>query len=292
MPPPYRDPDKDERPTLGSKGIGRLAIATIGPQVFCFCPGRDGKNGLQDMVISLLNWTFFEVPGLDLDAIEIPTITLPPGCVPDTQVLENMVETLRLNLHELGPAIPDDYAGRIRSDLDRASASIPRITELAARTGLEDKRGTAFIVLPVDRMLERDIDEPGEEGVPPTLLKILLGFANTMMPGNTQPPMVPSFFDHRRDGSVDDLIGSKVFFTPEEFDNADHHIEGQFDEYGQFTGTLRIYRGESQTYTMPWDGAHGQETLCGPFSIKFAMYRAINLKSLMSEDSFKALTPS
>ncbi len=30
--PPYRDPKKPERPILGEKGIGRLAIATIGPQ--------------------------------------------------------------------------------------------------------------------------------------------------------------------------------------------------------------------------------------------------------------------
>ena len=31
--PPPKDPDKPERPILGEKGIGRLAIASIGPQV-------------------------------------------------------------------------------------------------------------------------------------------------------------------------------------------------------------------------------------------------------------------
>ncbi|MGE4299112.1 MAG: ATP-binding protein [Desulfovibrionaceae bacterium] len=287
--PPYRDPDKDKRPTLGSKGIGRLAIATIGPQVFVVSQAQR-DDGLQGMVISLLNWTFFEVPGLDLDAIEIPLVTLPPGESPSGQLLENLVDALRQNLKTLEGSVPDDYAERISSDLDRASAFIPSITELISQAELACKRGTAFIVLPVDRMLERDIDESGEEGVPPTLLKILLGFANTMMPSDTPPPMVPSFFDHKRDGSVEDLIGSKVFFTPEEFDSADHHIEGQFDEYGQFTGALRIYRGEPQTYTVPWDGAHGQETSCGPFFIKFAYAQGNQSESLMPEDSFKAIS--
>ena len=31
--PPPRDPDQPKRPILGEKGIGRLAIAIIGPQV-------------------------------------------------------------------------------------------------------------------------------------------------------------------------------------------------------------------------------------------------------------------
>src|SRR3954447_21198451 len=32
MEPPPRDPEKDPRPILGEKGIGRLAIGVIGPQ--------------------------------------------------------------------------------------------------------------------------------------------------------------------------------------------------------------------------------------------------------------------
>jgi len=33
LPPPPKPLDMDERPMLGEKGIGRLAIAAVGPQV-------------------------------------------------------------------------------------------------------------------------------------------------------------------------------------------------------------------------------------------------------------------
>src|SRR5271166_6242950 len=39
---PYRPPGADERPIMGEKGIGRLAIARIGPQVLVMTRARRG----------------------------------------------------------------------------------------------------------------------------------------------------------------------------------------------------------------------------------------------------------
>src|ERR1700674_1064194 len=40
--PPPRDPEQPKRPILGEKGIGRLAIAIIGPQVLILTRARLG----------------------------------------------------------------------------------------------------------------------------------------------------------------------------------------------------------------------------------------------------------
>lgn len=58
---PYRPPGTEERPIMGEKGIGRLAIARIGPQVLVMTRARR-VDGLHDLVVSLVNWELFELP--------------------------------------------------------------------------------------------------------------------------------------------------------------------------------------------------------------------------------------
>lgn len=69
--PPPRDPTKDARPSLGEKGIGRLAIALLGPQVLVLA--RAGYGAKTDQVAAaFINWSLFECPGITLEDVEIP----------------------------------------------------------------------------------------------------------------------------------------------------------------------------------------------------------------------------
>src|SRR5262245_19940452 len=53
--PPYRPKGKKLRPMLGEKGIGRLAIASVGPQVLVLT--RAIRGDLQhDVVAAFINW--------------------------------------------------------------------------------------------------------------------------------------------------------------------------------------------------------------------------------------------
>ena len=57
----YRPPDKPERAVMGEKGIGRLAIAFLGPQVLVLT--RSVKNGERDtLVMCYVHWGLFEQP--------------------------------------------------------------------------------------------------------------------------------------------------------------------------------------------------------------------------------------
>lgn len=284
---PYADPNKPVRPSLGEKGIGRLAIATVGPQVFVFSRA-ERKDGLQELVAAFINWTMFEAPGIELDKIDIAVAAFPTDSLPDEDALRILLEDARRNYLSLRPRIVPEIRKRIEAQLASCENALPRIADLVTDLPLLSARGTAFIVCDTDPVLERDIDDRMDD-FPPALLRFLRGFSNTMMPDKGAAPIRAAFFDHRRDGTVEDVLGDTEFFTPEEFRMADQHIEGTFDEYGQFSGTVQIYRDAPQPYTVAWDGAHHQPTKCGPFRIKFACLQGNPKESLLPPDRYKPL---
>lgn len=71
---PAIDVHKDKRPVMGEKGIGRLAIAAIGPQVLVMTRSKR-DNELGELVVSFINWRLFSLAGLDLSDIDIPILT-------------------------------------------------------------------------------------------------------------------------------------------------------------------------------------------------------------------------
>ena len=135
--------------------------------------------------------------------------------------------------------------------------------------------------MPASDLLPLDIDgEPKFDKATP-LAKALLGFTNTMTPDHPPPVIRTAFRDHRTDEDQVDLITDGVFFTPEEFLNADHQVRGKFDEYGQFTGTISIYGEPIEDHVIPWGGASGSPTSCGPFEICFAAIEGLGKHSTL-----------
>lgn len=98
--PPPVDPNKQKRPITGEKGIGRLSIAVIGPQVFILTRAkRDGK--LEDLVAAFIHWGIFEAPGINLEQIDIPIRIFPDGKFPSNQDVQEMVDSVRNNVQTL-----------------------------------------------------------------------------------------------------------------------------------------------------------------------------------------------
>jgi len=121
------------------------------------------------------------------------------------------------------------------------------------------------------------------------LQRFLLGFGNTMRGDEKSPPIVAEFWEHREDGTSDDLIGPYTFFTPEEFGSADHHIDGTFDEYGVFTGRVRIYDQVEHEYTLAPPREMTGKTDCGRFSINFAYVQGLPKDTRMPLDEWTRL---
>lgn len=69
--PPPVDPRKSQRPVLGEKGIGRLAIGAIGPQVLVLTRARRG-DALSDLTVALSSGASFSAPELISKRLRFP----------------------------------------------------------------------------------------------------------------------------------------------------------------------------------------------------------------------------
>ena len=271
MPLPQPDASKTLRTMLGEKGIGRLSIAIIGPQVLVLT--RAKRSGeLHNLVAAFLNWGIFEVPGINLEDIEIPIREFTDGNLPTAEDIHEMVNEFRKNLQHIGKEYKE-LKQRIESELKAFSVDPIEINSYLKNTDYlslkEDGAGTHFIIKQATRLMIDDIDNNSSDKASP-LEKSLLGFTNTMTPNHESPVITAAFRDYKTETVFDDLIDKVRFFTPSEFINADHNIVGEFDKYGQFKGTVSIYGEDLQNHVVPWQKSQGLPTKCGSFKIAFA----------------------
>jgi signal transduction histidine kinase len=271
-----------QRAILGEKGIGRLAIAAIGPQTLVVTKAQGRPR-----VTSLIHWGVFELSHAHLAQLVVPVEELSEGAVPDVR---RMGEQILANLRGLVTADDEGLYERIERDISRWGET--DITEIARLAGVDlaaFDSGTAFLISPTSPDLEADLDPPTPKEAAP-LLRTLIGFANTMTPGHGDPELRTVFRDHRAPDNVHDLIEEQEFFTVEEFLNADHHFHGEFDEYGQFTGTVSVFGGEPISFPLAWTGARGVKTQCGPFKLSLAYIQGRAKQSRLTPNDYFLIT--
>jgi signal transduction histidine kinase len=278
-----------ERPLLGEKGIGRLAIAAIGPQALMLSRPLRG-NHLGDLLVSFIHWGLFELPSASLSDIEIPTVMLPGGVLPRAADVGTLIDLVAENLASVARHADSQLVKRIHDDLDSFRAIAPAsLEETLGEPSLADGPGTHFYILPASELLADELDSDSREQATP-LRRVLVGFANTMTPGHAQPAMTTAFRDHYAEDAYEDVINEAVFFTPEEFAAADHHIQGRFDEYGQFTGTVSVYGADQVDYVASWRQAKGSRTRCGPFSFNLAYVQGLQRDTKLEPELFNEIS--
>ena len=272
---------KRARPVLGEKGIGRLAIATIAPQVLVLT--RAWSDGaLSDLTAAFLNWRVFECHELDLQDIKIPLRTFPGGTVPNGKDVADMVGYFQSRNEHLRERVDGNEWERIETELAQFKVDPLEMAEyLGEPTLLADGHGTHFYLLPTSQNLEHDIvGAPGADVAPP-LQKALLGFTAPSFADGGAPVIRICFRDHQTDGTCEDLIGESEFFTRYEYENADHQVWGRFDEYGQFKGSVSVYGDTVRDHVINWSGGRGKKTACGPFHIMFAAVEGLAKNSTL-----------
>ena len=273
----------------GEKGIGRLAIAAIGSQVLLLTRARR-QDGLHPPIAAFINWTFFTLPGIALDEIEIPVKEFPDGRLPTSDDVQELVDAVRKNLDSLSSKIDPASAKEIDEQLASVDIDASRLQVRFGNTSLVGAAtGTQFFIQPTDPMLEIGLDEVPERRRLGELRRMLIGFTNTMIPDQEQAPISTEFRDQHSADFSESIIGPEAFFTPEEFVCADHHIHGQFDEFGQFAGTVSVYGSEPVAHAIAWPGARGRETACGPFTIHFAYVQGAHRDSRLEPQQWHRL---
>lgn len=278
------------RAVLGEKGIGRLAVAAIGPQVLILSRALlNGDPG--ELLVSLINWGLFEIPGVDLAAVEIPTLSLPGGSMPGSGEVSTLVDWVLENLNGLPTGSAKALAKRIRDELESFRGIDPYALATEALEGptLIDGPGTHFYIRPADVLITEDL-VARDVGEPSDLLKSLVGFTNTMTPDHPPPAVAVEFRDHFKDEAFDNVIEESSFFTPKEFDAADQHIRGEFDAKGQFTGTVRVYDDAPVEVVIPYEAARGRNTDCGPFKVDIAYQQGEQKRTMLDPEAWNAIT--
>ena len=168
--PPPSDPGQAIRPITGEKGIGRLAIAAIGPQVLVLTRAKASEEA-DRLVAAFIHWGAFSLPRVDLSDIQIPVRLLPGGTLPSAAEVSSMVAEVRQNITGVAVGLPPSLSAPILADLDRFDVVVD---ELYARipagpTLRAENFGTHFIILPTEETLPDDIDGRKKRRYRPTV---------------------------------------------------------------------------------------------------------------------------
>lgn len=276
-----------ERRQMGEKGIGRLAMATLGPQLLVITRGRL-DDGLASLVVALVQWTLFEVPGLTLDDVSVPIQEVEGLGNFDRSMLSELRSELADTVRRLGDRVPVLYQRRLAAELETLDFDPSKFLSIAGPS-LEDASGTAFIVAPVSDDVDAVMEEDGiaDPDFPISeFQRFLLGFTNTINPGPDSPDFSTTFYRHETSGPRDIIDPSSYFWESEDFDNTDHTVEGLFDEYGKFSGHLKLYGSAPVEIIEPWTGSRGNKSACGPFSVKFGYVQGKPSESTLPPEIF------
>lgn len=276
------------RPTMGEKGIGRLAISTIGPQVLVVTRAYR-KDGLHDLVCSFINWRVFECPNINLEDIEIPIITLSGEVLPDRNNVRELISVVAGNVERLKEKFPVELYEGILKDLGNFSFDPNELADFLDQPKLTgDGHGTQFFIYPTGESLLSGVEEYRGKGVS-KLRQLLLGFSNTFVPGAPPPKIETAFRYWETNEHAENLIKTYEFFTPEEFAKADHQFIGNIDEYGRFTGDITIYGNTFKDQTINCRLGRTNRTSCGPFKISVAYVQGKLIESRMIPDDYYPL---
>jgi signal transduction histidine kinase len=282
----------NERPVLGEKGIGRLAIASIGDHVLVLSRAKR-KDGLHDLVMSFVYWKMFEIPGINLDQVHIPIKTLGFKEFPNekdfeelsNEVIDNIIKLRKQNF------ITEEESLNLLRPLEKMSLVVEKIDSYLEGPSLKEiGHGTHFFICPADEMLELSIDGDDNDDKASPLLKALIGFSNTMFPDSPKSKIKTSFRDHKTDEYFIDHITENQFWTPDEYLMADHHIKGEFDKYGQFKGSVKVYEKDFPDHIISWKGNNGLPTKCGPFKVDIAYAQGNPKHTIIPTDEWPRLS--
>ena len=236
----YRPPGKQKRAIVGEKGIGRLAIALLGPQVLILTRAeRDGE--VHDLVMCYIHWGLFEISGVNLEDIEIPIKVIPGRRLPTPDEVQALLKGMAGRVEKLSEGSSDPLFRQILNDISDFQLDPQDTDEFLGGLSLEHgKCGTHFYVAPADEGIAQEIERERErEKESKEFTKFLLGFSNSVFRESPPPPIQTAFRYRRTDTEYEDIIDEGEFFTQEELNAADHRVSGKFDEYGQFQGRCK-----------------------------------------------------
>ena len=281
------EPDSTPRPAgmsprvqLGEKGIGRFAIGALGSQVLVV-----SKRDRSPAVAALVNWKMFELPGIDLDEVPVGMMEL------DGELTAADVARLKTPLSEaLNRFWRLDRAKQWSRLLNSVSDTLDALPsdhfQAVSGLGPLGPTGTMFLISSVSEDLSAEIGTP-ESKEASLFERTLHGFTDSWLGEASTPDFAVDFVDHRGGGDSESLLQPDDFFGPADFEQADHHIHGEFDEDGDFIGTIRIFDEEATDISVRCPDS--LRPRCGPFSFELGVVQGMASESRLDPEAFGSM---
>lgn len=290
--PGYIPEGMSPRKITGEKGIGRLAIALLGRQVVVFTRAKR-QDGLHDLVVCWIHWGLFEIPGVNLDDIEIPVQTFKGGELPDLNAIlalrDSFIAGIRNStVYKTAPEWCDKLIKEIETlkpDLRGLDGFFEKSSDGKGFSLSGDGCGTTFLVGSVNRVIPTELDAENRDQ-DYSFRRLLLGFVDPVF-----SKVITDFKVSFKVWNADSFVGAEylddeVFFTRHELDDlTDHYFIGDVDEYGQFHGRCRIFNVEYPDLKIIWRNVKGKKTECGPFKVVFAALQGAKSESMVARKS-------
>jgi signal transduction histidine kinase len=286
------------RPIQGEKGIGRLAISTLGDTVLLITRSRRPQDSARPFVALLINWNIIHNEHLRLSDLEVPHFTFANLGDLESGIVHDMVADLRRALFSREQAYAwdgiTDPAKRTRA-LDLRRHIVDQLQALKidiagvrqAERESSKEQGTIFCLFNLKPEFQKYVSRPkrDEEDDEPhnELVQLLSNFQNVF--DSASEHLVTLVADIRRWDSQNRLLASlfeeTTAFEPDDLRLYDHQIDVTFDHTGRFTGRLEIY---GAPVALPDSDAQPTRSLsCGPFSLRLWYYQAKNQSRLDAE---------
>jgi len=286
--------DKAPRVKMGEKGIGRLAVAYLGPQMLMIT-----KKKKKPLEMVFFDWRILENYDLFLSDVNIPIRSV--NSVYEFEgAFQELKDEFLLNFPKIKNNQPDPWKDqqelkeKIISECKQLS-----FPEFILEDWIEDmlqkpenSHSTRFVIFQPDEQLVQLTDFTKREGKTnkddTTLnhtVSTLVGLFNLFK--NNDPEHKTFFWIYENDDTGrHDLLTHKSFFDPEDFDKCDHLIDGGFNDQGEFTGKVRIYNKTIPHKFIP-QRTKGNSTY-GRFNIKMGYVNPVEDQSLVKGEEKRA----
>lgn len=295
-PPP---PGFATRPIQGEKGIGRLAISTIGDSLLLI--SKKATSDPYPFTALFINWNIVKNPDLLIGDIEIPVVSFSNLDELDASVAHIMVSEFRASLLRLPEekwtgASKSALKNKILTQLDDFDYS----PIYSKRTGLyKTASGTLLYIRHLKVDLADYVRSPSrddEEEIPANIeaIQLLSNFRNIFASDNpfqSPAPEYPFKVDMRRwnseDNSFVSLFEEWQAFTPEGLRVYDHKFDVHFDEEGRATGTMEVY---GKTIDLPPASQQQRRVMgCGPFDLHLWYFQGTPSESRLDAEQFTVI---
>jgi signal transduction histidine kinase len=285
-------PGMKSRAITGEKGIGRLAIAILGRQVLILTRAQR-KEGLHELVVCWVHWGLFEIPGLNLEDIEIPIETFPGGTLPTKEQIRQLKKKLIENVNAILKSDHKKAFENILQEIEKFNPDPAGFDQFFAgkdETPLslaENSCGTHFLIGTANPIIQAELraeDKVGDY----SFRKQLLGFYNNVF-NRTKPAPLRVSFQRWPAGSPvgEEYLNEETFFRTEELSEcSDHYLHGKVDSFGQFNGELRVYDKEYSNLVIPWPENCGRKTECGEFQVLFGYLQGHQKDSIVDPEKW------